>query len=465
MSEPHIADRQPTADGLTAAEPMTHVRYKVLAFACALAVVTYAQRLGFSAAMPEIKASLGLDANRMADLAAIWLIAYGLFQVPGGLLGDRYGARRVLTVLVFVWSVLTAVVGVAKLLPQDWAWHFALGKLPPQEWTLPFLFLLVMRFLFGAFQAGGYPVLGRVMADWMPVTERGFAQGCIWTLSRVGGFAIPLFLSDLFKLFGDWPIPFVLLGGLGLPWCAWFWGWFRNRPEQMPGVSRSERPLIEAGRPPAMERPRSVPWARMLRSPSVWSLCLMYGFTGFSGNFFTSGMLPIYLSDYRSLDEDHRKWLTGLPLLGGAIACVLGGFVSDQLIRRTGSRTWGRRASGLFGLSLAGLALLATLWVQDVRLLGLLLTLSFFGNDLTMGPAWASCADIAERYTGTLSGGMNMIGAFFGAIATKLVGYLLDTGQPQLIFIIFAVGYGLAALSWLGVDVTKRLTDAPPSAT
>jgi MFS family permease len=189
----------------------------------------------------------------------------------------------------------------------------------------------------------------------------------------------------------------------------------------------------------------------------------MYGFTGFSGNFFTSGMLPLYLNDYRHLDQDQRKWLIGLPLAGGAVACVLGGVVSDQLIRRTGSRVWGRRASGLFGLSLAGLALLATIWVQNVWLLGLLLTLSFFGNDLTMGPAWASCADIGERYTGTLSGSMNMIGAFFGAVATALVGRLFKGGQPQFVFIMFAVVYGLAALSWLGVDVTKRLTDAPPS--
>jgi sugar phosphate permease len=424
---------------------MTHVRYMVLGLACGLAVVTYIQRLGFSAAMPEIQASLHLDDNRMADLGAIWLLAYGLFQVPGGLLGDRFGARRVLTVLVLAWSALTAVVGLAKLLPADLA--------------LPFVFLLVMRFLFGAFQAGGFPVLGRVMADWMPVTERGFAQGCIWTLSRAGGFVIPLLLVPLLAYFGDWPIPFVLLGLLGGLWCAGFWPWFRNRPAEMPQVSPGELAVINAGRPPAATQPRTVPWSRMLGSPTVWSLCLMYGFTGFSGNFFTSGMLPLYLNKFRHLEPDQRSWLTGLPLAGGAVACVLGGFISDQLIRRTGSRTWGRRASGLFGLSLAGVTLLATIWVQEVWLLGLLLTLSFFGNDLTMGPAWASCADVGERYTGTLSGTMNMIGAFLGAAATKLVGFLFGSGRPQLVFIVFAGVYGLAALSWLGVDVTKRLTD------
>jgi sugar phosphate permease len=448
MKEQRIAAEQKRPLGTA-----SHVRYSVLAFASALAVVTYVQRLGFSAGAPEIGDSLHLDANRIADLGAIWLVAYGLFQVPGGLLGDRWGPRHVLTSMVLVWSALTAAVGLAALLPP------VLG--------LPFLFLLAVRFLFGGVQAGGFPVIGRIMADWMPLSERGFAQGCIWTLSRFGGFVIPLVLPFLFARFGDWPVPFVLLGVLGGVWCLAFWPWFRNRPEEMPQVNPGERALIEAGRPAVKDQPRAVPWSRMLGSVTFWSLCLMYGFTGFSGNFFTSGLLPLYLDKHRHLEADQRAWLTGLPLAGGAVACLLGGYASDLLIRRSGNRKWGRRAAGMIGLSLAGLALLSTIWVQNVWLLGLLLTLSFFGNDLTMGPAWASCADVGERYTGSVSGAMNMIGAFFGAAGTKLAGHLFQLdrvtheGQARWVFILFAGVYGLAALCWLGVDVTRRLADTP----
>src|SRR5262249_27562764 len=139
----------------------SHVRYGVLAFACALAVVTYVQRLGFSAGLPEIADSLSLDANRVADLGSAFLLAYGLFQVPGGLLCVGGAARLVRAGLVFSGSLLTAGVVRAVLLPRGW--------------MLPFLFLVVMRFLFGAFQAGGFPVIGRILADWMPVAERGFA--------------------------------------------------------------------------------------------------------------------------------------------------------------------------------------------------------------------------------------------------------------------------------------------------
>jgi MFS family permease len=200
----------------------------------------------------------------------------------------------------------------------------------------------------------------------------------------------------------------------------------------------------------------------MLGSVSVWSLCLMYGFTGFSGNFFTN-MLPLYLSEHRHLPSGGTawRWLSALPLAAGSLACILGGSASDWAIRRWGNRKWGRRFVGLLGLGLAGPALLATVWTREVWLLGLLLTVTFFGNDLMMGPAWASCADIGERYAGTLSGAMNMLSGLAGACGTALAGYLFRHGHPELVFIIFSFVYGLAALCWLGVDVTRRLADDP----
>jgi ACS family glucarate transporter-like MFS transporter len=426
--------------------PASRVRYLVLAFACALAVVTYIQRIGFSVGAPEIKRSLGLDDEQVGYLMSAFLVAYGCFQVPGGLLVDRLGGRHVLAILVLGWSLLTAAAALAVLLPP------VVG--------LPFAFLLVLRFLFGLFQAGGFPALGRVVADWMPVTERGFAQGSIWMFSRLGGALIPFLLAWLFRVCGSWPVPFVLIGGLGILWCGAFWPWFRDRPEEMPRVNRGERKLIAAGRPADPERPGPVPWSRIAGSLSIWSLCLMYGFTGFSGNFFTN-MLPLYLSEHRHLSPGGTAWLSAMPLAAGALACILGGSASDWAIRRWKDRKWGRRFVGMIGLGLAGPAFLATLWCQEVWVLGLLLTLTFFGNDLSMGPAWASCADIGERHAGTVSGAMNMVSALAGAGGTALAGYLFRHGRPELVFVIFSGVYVLAAICWLGVDVTRRLSDEP----
>jgi sugar phosphate permease len=422
------------------------VRYRVLGLACALAVVTYIHRLGFSTGAPEIKRSLGLHDEQVGYVMAAFLVAYGLFQMPLGLLGDRLGARHVLTILVLGWSFLTGAVALVGLMPRDVALLFAV--------------LLVMRFLFGAFQAGGFPVLGRMMADWMPVTQRGFAQGSIWMFSRLGGALIPFLLTWMFAICGSWPAPFVMIAGLGVLWCAVFWPWFRNRPEQMAQVNRAELEIIGAGRPAVSEQPRSVPWSKMARSSSVWALCLMYGFNGFSGNFFTN-MLPLYLREHRHLAPYPTAWLSSLPLAAGSVACLLGGSASDLVIRLSGSRTWGRRSVGMLGMALAGVSFFSTLWVHEVWLLGLLLTATFASSDLSMGPAWASCADIGERYAGTLSGAMNMVGALAGAGGTAMAGFLFRRGRPDLVFLIFSGIYLLAALCWLKVDARKRLADAP----
>jgi sugar phosphate permease len=452
MKELAVATEPAVGTKDVVAGPATRVRYQVLGLVCVLAVVTYIQRVGFSDGAPFIEDSLGLHHEHMGYLAAAFLVAYGIFQVPGGLLGDRLGARHLLTVLVLVWSLLTAAVAATVLLPP--------------VVTLQFGFLFVMRFLFGVFQAGGFPVVGRIVADWMRVKERGFAQGAIWMLSRLGGALVafivigsPQVLEWLFARSGGWPMTFLLMACLGLCWCAIFWPWFRNRPQDKAGVNPAELALIAAERPAVKEQPRPVPWSGLAGSLSIWSLCLMYGCTGFSGNFFTN-MLPLYLSNVRHLDQWSTAWLSALPLAAGSVACILGGWTSDRLIRRWGNRRWGRRCVGLVGLALAGLAFLSISWVQETWIFGLLLTVTFVGNDLSMAPAWASCADIGERYTGTLSGTMNMLGSFGGAAGAVLAGYLFRHDQPKLVFIVFAGIYLLGALCWLGVDVTKRLADA-----
>jgi sugar phosphate permease len=420
----------------------SHVRYQVLAVACSLALLTYIHRLGFVAAASRIKIGLGLSDEYMGYLMSAFLVAYALFQMPGGLLGDSFGARHLLTFLVLGWSLLTGAVALVVYLPA--------GTL------LPFAVLLVLRFLFGMFQAGGFPALARVVADWMPVRERGSAQGTIWTLSRLGGALSPLLFGWLFRVFGTWTTPFWILAGLGVVWSAAFWPWFRNRPEEMRSVNAAERELIAAGRPVNPAGPGPVPWLRMLGSLNVWLLCLMYGFVGFTGNFITN-MLPLYLRGHLDLSDEVTDGIFAVTLGCGIISCVLGGVFSDWLIRRFGSRKWGRRLVGFVALACAGLAVLGALGARQVWLVGLFFSAWFFFNDLNMGPAWAACADIGERYAGTLSGAMNMLGSLCGAAGAAFAGRFFDKKEDTLVFVVFACSYALAALCWLGINVTKPL--------
>lgn len=432
-------------------------RYLVLAGLCVLALLTYVQRVGFASTGASLKRDLDLTGAQWGVVMAAFLTAYAVFEVPWGVVGDRLGARHLLALLVLGWSLVTAALALLALLPPATRLAFAL--------------LLALRFAFGVFQAGGFPAISRAMTDWAPTAERGTALGLVWALSRAGGAIAPLVAVIGADGEAVWPASFLLLGALGVVWCAAFWPWFRNTPAQAAWVNAAERELIGGGRPAATVGHLS--WGALLRSRSVWALCLMYGCGGLSATFFIT-LLPVYLREQRGLSPADMRWLSGLPLACGVVGCLLGGLLSDAIIRRWGNRRWGRRISGLFGHTCAGLALLASGWVEDLTALAVLLSLTFFCNDLAMGPAWACCADIGDRYAGTLGGAMNMVGNLGGALGAVIAGSLLGQvfavpfGPPgrtvagnDLVFVVFAGSFWLAALCWLGVDATRPLTLKP----
>jgi sugar phosphate permease len=435
------------ADGLEPAwesERPTRARYLVLASMCSLAVITYIHRVGFATASAEFRSVLKLTDTHIGWLMAAFMIGYGAFEMPWGFLADRFGVRNVLAAIILGGSTLTASLALVGFLPAELGLIVAV--------------LVLLRFAFGSLQAGTFPAISRTMADWMPTTERGSAQGAVWMSSRLGGSLAPLLIVWLFRTMGDWKMPLVIVAVLGFLWCAAVWPWFRNRPEEMPRVNRAERKVIEAGRPARVDHGHdNVPWRRMLRSPAVWSLCAMYGFLGFSGNFYLT-LLPTYLKNHRHLDSQTASWLTSLPFAFGVVGCFLGGWFSDAVIRRWGKR-WGRRIVGATGVTLAGLSIVSVPWVEGVMPLGFLLILTFFGNDLAMAPAWAAAADIGERYTGVLSGAMNMIASFLAAIEAIVLGRLLDADNLVAPFLILAASYALAAVCWIGVDVRKTLAE------
>lgn len=461
MGEDRFAEGRPPGPGreLHPDRP-THVRYLVLAAVCLLGLIAYVHRVGFASAGTFLKEDFRLSNEDWGDVMSAFLVAYAAFEVPWGLLGDKLGGRHLLTLITFGWSALTAAVALLALLPRPAAGEMALEAL---------LFLLALRFLFGLFQAGAFPAISRVMADWMPLQERATAQGFIWMCCRLGGAVAPFLMVGLIGAFGGWEAALILASLLGVVWCALFWPWFRNRPEDTPRVNPAERQLIDAGRGTRIAG--HVSWLQLFRLPSVWFLCFMYGCSGFSATFFIT-MLPAYLREQRGLTPGEMQWLSGLPLAFGVVACLGGGLISDAFIRRTGNRRWGRRITGIVGHAGAGLALGSTVFVHDLWALAGLLSLTFFCNDLAMGPAWASCADIGERYAGTLGGAMNTIGNLGGAlgaqVAGRLMGYELTLHLGawegtvlvgnELVFYIFAGSFWLGSLCWLGVDVTRPLT-------
>ncbi len=359
----------------------------------------------------------------IADLAiALWAfqLAYALFEVPTGYLGDRYGPRKTLIRIVLWWSFffcLTTLVG----------YQFGAVALVG---STGLAVLVVFRFLFGVGEAGAYPNSARALYNWFPLSQRGTAQGAVWMSARFMGGLTPLIwlcLVDKQMLGLNWKTGFWLFGGIGLLWCLVFALWFRNKPEEHPATNEAEREFIAAGRGPA-ELHEGVPWGKIFRNRNLWFVCGMYVCINYGWYFFMY-FLPDFLQRRFATANDTlgdkvvMKLLAGGPLLVGVLGCVLGGILTDRHVRRNGDRKWGRSLYGVIGFSGAalcyGVAITGAL-NRNMWMFALGVAASGFFNDLAMGPSWAVCQDIGRRYSAIVSGFMNMVGNL-GGVATIFV--------------------------------------------
>ena len=266
--------------------PPTRIRYQVLTLACCLAALTYLDRACFGVAIPTIVSELGL--NSAADLKGAitaFAIAYGLFEIPTGWWGDRFGPRRVLIRVVLWWSFFTVLTGLV-------GWKvagFTFGGL-----TL----LIVVRFLFGAGEAGAFPNIARALQNWFPPEARAQAQGCVWMSARLMGGLTPLIWTLLVAGTSEtsplltWRGAFAVFGILGLIWCVLWALKFRDRRSSIPNKPGRAR-LISAGREAATDHPQ-VPWLSILFNRNLICLYLMYfGIT--YGWYFNMTYLPACL--------------------------------------------------------------------------------------------------------------------------------------------------------------------------
>jgi MFS transporter, ACS family, glucarate transporter len=433
----------------------TFVRFGVLGFLCSLALITYLDRICISRVALNMQQDLHISDKQMGLVFSAFLLGYLLFEVPGGWLGDVFGARRTLTAIVLWWSLFTAMTGCV--------WAFSWDRALPLLMIDSVLLLLLVRFLFGCGEAGAFPNVARVVGVWFPFRERAFAQGGIWMCARLGGFFAPLVIGRLTKYLGGWRPAFWLLGVLGVGWAVVFWFWFRDRPEEKPGCNAAERDLIQTGKPATTEPAHGhdlPPWGLLLHSPTLAGLCLAAACASFSWYIYATWQ-PKFYKDVFGWKPEQTELVCGLPFLFGAAGCLLGGRLSDYLVRTRGSRRWGRSLLGVTGFGLAGLCVLLSAHVGELWQAAALLCLGSFCNDLGIPVIWAVCADVGGRFAGTISGIMNMVGGLGAVLTPALIPYWIDPEHPAeswpWVFGVLAASWFVGALSWLLVDAGKRM--------
>ncbi|CAN1541892.1 UhpC Sugar phosphate permease [Spirosomataceae bacterium] len=410
------------------------IRHKVLFFLFLLSIITFLDRVCMNVVSKYVKEDLDLDNQSFGYILGAFSLAYALFELPTGILGDRIGPRKVLTRVVLWWSGFTALTGTA----------------------FGFVYLLIVRFLFGMGEAGAYPNASIAIARWFPAVEVGRAQSIIWAAGRIGGALTPLLVIPLVHLVG-WRMAFLILGIVGSIWAVAWYYWFRDNPSEHKGITQKEIDEIESARKNAPIS-HKIHWKTIIKNPNIWLLMIMCHLFFYASYFFTNWS-STYFQEGRMMTEDQTKNFISLSYFLGAIGCIVGGFASDFLSKKYGLKL-GRRIVGVAGLGLSSICFLGAGMTTDNQVAGYLLALCVFLKDLTLPVAFAVCVDIGKRNAGTVTGAMNFAGQMGGFFITIIFGTIVQqTGNFNYPLFLIAGCLIVASALWFFIDPTKEIVE------
>ena len=407
----------------------TGTRWLVLVLLSFMYLITYMDRSNISVAQPEIAKQFGLNKNAMGLVLAAFTWAYALGQVPSGWFGDRFGPKRVLTVIMTLWSATAVMTGAA----------------------LGFASLFGARFLLGLSEAGAFPVASRGMQLWFPRVERGRIQGTTHFFSRFAVAITPFIAGSILLAFG-WRAIFYIFGSLGVVWAIAFGAFYRNLPEDHKSVNRGELARIRGVdadgtiRPPSITR-LATPWKRILLSPNMWFISLGYFCFFFGSNFYLT-WYPTYLREHLHMSIRSLGIWGSVPLFAGMAGDVIGGSLSDMIFKTTGNPKLARRVVAAPGFFLASAFVVPAALSANQFGSIVCLAASFFFLEWVIGPAWAVPMDVGGQFSGTVTGVMNMVGALGGASTAVVYGSLFNRGLWVAPFLVSAGVMLVGALIW-----------------
>jgi MFS transporter, ACS family, glucarate transporter len=407
-------------------------RYRVIVLLCSLTTLTYLDRICISIVGVRVKSEFDLSNTQFGWVLAAFSLAYAVFEIPAGVLGDRIGPRAMFIRIVSWWSVFTILTG----------------------FTGGLISLIIIRFLFGMGEAGTYPNCLIVLSRWFPVNEHGRILSWIGIGSQIGSAIAPLIIVPLAVAYG-WRMPFYVNGLIGFIWVAVCYSWFRDFPAQMKKLPEKEKSYIEANSrysPHASQ----ISWLTIIKQRNTLSLMMMYFCCQWANYFFVAWM-PVYLQEGRHFSENEMKTITFILFVAGFAGLLIAGFCTDWLLKKRGVK-FTRRFMGMTGLSLCGFFLLiaALSPINMLTALCLILSNAFFSFGVMS--SYAVCADIGGNNAGTVTGAMNFcgqMGAFFLAIIFGKVVDLTHNYDAPL-FILFIVEL-TGCLLWLAINPTKPL--------
>ena len=405
-------------------------RILFVAAAVFISMLLYVDRVCISSARDEMTRELQLTDREFGWVISAFALGYALLQTPMGRLADRFGARVVLASIVAAWSVFTGLTGIVS----------------------GFRNLIVIRFLFGAGEAGAFPTIARATYTWIPPAERGAVQGIVFCAGRLGGaIALPVLPWLIARL--GWRQTFLTLMAVGFVWSLVWWAWFRDDPRQM---TRDHSTDPGGDTTPVREAAPPLRAGRLATSGNLWLLMAQYFASNFTFFFCLSWLFPHFKETYR-LDAVSAGWYSAAPLVAGALGNIVSGILVDRLYRRDkwlASRRW----PAILGFGLSAVGLIAALQQTAPLPAAVCLSIAIFGADMTLSPSWATCIDIGGRHSGAVSGTMNMAGNIGSFVTGLAFPYLLSwTGSPHAFFYVAAALNVLAVGLWSAIRPDRPL--------
>ncbi|MGH9360138.1 MAG: MFS transporter [Terriglobia bacterium] len=403
----------------------TNASRNVLILLCSLSFILYIDRVNLAAGAGPIKAELGLSNTGLGIAFSAFGYSYAVFQIVGGWFADRYGPKVTLIVCSCIWVIATVATGFV--------------------WSLASLF--VARLLLGVGEGGTLPAEARAISNWFAKEKRGFVLGFTHACSRLGNAITPPLVAMLILTY-SWRVSFVVVGAFTGVWIIIWAVYFQDNPAKDTETGREGAAVVEAGDNPG-HAAAATPWKPVLKrmGPAIFVyFCQVWTNTLFFW------WLPIFFLHGEHLDLMNSAYFSSIVFCGGVLGDVTGGFLSDQILRRTGNLVLARQS--VIVISMVGtLAFLARiLFAADLTTITLCLAAAFFFVELTIGPIWAVPLDIAPAFAGTASGMLNTGSAIANIISPIVFGWVVDvTGNWTLPFV------GAIVFLILGIIVSFRI--------
>jgi ACS family glucarate transporter-like MFS transporter len=427
---------------MTPAYALTHrVRWRIFGFLFGFAWIAYFQQKGLTVAAERMMPELALSQMQIGWIEWAFVLGYAAFQFPGGVIGQRLGARRMFVVIGILAFLATVLTPLAPLVLSG---------------TAVFVALLGLQLLLGIAQGPVFPVGSGVMEAWFRPEKWALIQGLQSMGLQFAAAATPPLVASLMSSFGwqhalFWPA----LPALGL---VALWAWYaRNSPTEHPSVSSEELAELAEGSVAQSQGQVGISWrrlGRLLNDRSILLLTLSYVCMNYV-YYLIANWCFLYLVQERHFNILEGGWLASAPPLAAALGAGIGGKIAIELCSRFGIR-WGFRLVPVVSLPAAGALLLIAVYSSNPYAAVVALALCYATVELTEGSYWGATMYVARSDTMSATGILNTGGNIGGLIGIPIVAYLSGHGAWTAAFAIGAVCAVFGAVAWMGVDTTRR---------